>query len=142
MSRPMYETAETRLQEQSLIEYCCDKWNMDAIKLPIKYGVDYMAMDKRGKATGFIELKQRTTTKDAYNTYFISLHKMMNVQALIKATELPVTLVVQWTDWCGWVRLDTIPYHSIYAGGRGDRNDWQDREPMVHIPIKNFTLFK
>jgi hypothetical protein len=79
----------------------------------------------------------------------ISLGKIMAARRLSEASQLPSFLLVQWTDpklWnydvCGYVRLDSLLDFKIAVGGRTDRGDPQDIEPVALIPIGEFALLQ
>jgi len=45
--------------------------------------------------------------------------------------------VVKWNDMVGYVCMSEIDM-DIQVGGRRDRGDAQDIEPVCMIPVKNF----
>ena len=63
----------------------------------------------------------------------------MAARALSETSKLPSFLVVRWSDNCGYIRIDTLLDFEISMGGRTDRGDKQDIEPVMLIPIHNFT---
>ena len=73
-----------------------------------------------------------------YNTYLLSSAKVMSAHTLTRATGLPCFLVVQWTDCLGWIDLETTEPLYVGWGGRIDRNDSQDMEPVMHYDILEF----
>ena len=130
--RTMYESQIARDTEEGVITFACRKWGYDAHKLPISYGLDY-ALSKKNKIVGYAEVKRRHNLKNKYPTIFIAQHKWMSAKAL----ELPCIWIVAWNDCLGYINFDT-PYEYIAMGGRKDRSDPADQEPMVHWDTNNF----
>jgi hypothetical protein len=99
---------------------------------------DYAAT--RGKnITAFVEVKTRTNPMHKYPTYMISMTKVMNANAVFMSTGTPSLLVVKWTDCMGWVQLNQNKF-TLEIGGRRDRHDAQDIEPVCHISIDLFKV--
>ena len=107
------------------------------IKLPKRYGIDFMAMQGNSPCA-WVELKCRNNRRDDYSEYMISLAKWFEGRMLAKETRLPFVLAVRMIDADLWVRIDKIENPRIGFGGRIDRNDWQDQEPMIFLSMKLF----
>tara|TARA_R100000231_G_scaffold82483_1_gene63053 strand:+ start:3237 stop:3650 length:414 start_codon:yes stop_codon:yes gene_type:complete len=131
----MYENANDLRSEQNLISYVSDCWNVASYKLPMSYKIDYV-MYRDESPVGFAEVKVRTHTFGTFPTYIISLAKVMEARRLARETNTKSILIVSWTDKTGY--LDFFSHHQIKHGGRSDRNDWQDQEPMCHFDLKDF----
>ena len=133
--RPMYENDNDLRSEKNLISYVSDCWNVASYKLPMSYKIDYV-MYRNESPVGFAEVKVRTHTFGTFPTYIISLAKVMEARRLARETNTKSILIVSWTDRTGY--LDFFSHHQIRHGGRSDRNDWQDQEPMCHFDLKDF----
>ena len=133
--RPMYENDNDLRSEKNLISYVSDCWNVASYKLPMSNKIDY-AMYRNEKPVGFAEVKVRTHTFGTFPTYIISLAKVMEARRLARETNTKSILIVSWTDRTGY--LDFFSHHQIRHGGRSDRIDWQDQEPMCHFDLKHF----
>lgn len=102
------------------------------IKLPLSYRVDF-SRSAQGRVVEWVEAKKRTNAHDYYVTYFLSLGKVLAGIQMMRETKLPFTICVRFTDG-----LYAVPPHvvakwdDLRMGGRTDRDDWQDEEPMVH----------
>ena len=131
----MYENDNDLRSEKNLISYVSDCWNVASYKLPMSYKIDY-AMYRNERPVGFAEVKCRTHTFGTFPTYIISLAKVMEARRLARETNTKSILIVSWTDRTGY--LDFFSHHQIRHGGRSDRNDWQDQEPMCHFDLKHF----
>ena len=131
----MYENDNDLRSEKNLISYVSDCWNVASYKLPMSYKIDYV-MYREDSPVGFAEVKCRTHTFGTFPTYIISLAKVMEAKRLARETNTKSILIVSWTDRTGY--LDFFSHHQIRHGGRSDRNDWQDQEPMCHFDLKHF----
>ena len=131
----MYENDNDLRSEKNLISYVSDCWNVASYKLPMSYKIDYV-MYRDESPVGFAEVKVRTHTFGTFPTYIISLAKVMEARRLARETNTKSILIVSWTDRTGY--LDFFSHHQIRHGGRSDRNDWQDQEPMCHFDLKHF----
>lgn len=138
MARQMYETPHDRENEANLISALGPRMRCQFKKLPIKYGLDYIVI-KEENPVGFVEFKFRTIPMGKYDTYMISLHKVMMARELMEVTGLPAYLIVQWTDAVGRIRFPTRVQELGY-NGRRDRNDSDDVEPVALLPIKDFEV--
>ena len=136
MSRPLYENDETLWREYEAAQEV-EKWSGATLKkIPIRYGLDY-GIVREGEIVAFAELKCRTNRKDDFDSYMISLGKIQSARSLAETTGLDTFLFVFWKDASGWLDFKTVPFW-LQFGGRVDRNDPQDIEPMCHIPMSSF----
>lgn len=136
MNRPKYETAENLAAEEQIAEQISVLWKASLTKLPIRYKLDYAA-ERNGRIVAWIEVKTRKYKKSDFDTFMLSLDKYLAAIEIGKVTNLPVTLVVRWTDKIGYVDLMNCR-GVVKMGGRKDRNDSQDIQPAVYIPIDDF----
>ena len=136
--RPIYETPHDLANEASVADVLSSAWNCESTKLQVRDAFDYAAT--RGKnITAFVEVKTRTNPMHKYPTYMISMTKVMNANAVFMSTGTPSLLVVKWTDCMGWVQLNQNKF-TLEIGGRRDRHDAQDIEPVCHISIDLFKV--
>ena len=139
--RPIYERGKDRDNERRVAEWLAARQpgGKRAVQMPKRYPVDYALIDGPGVFTDWLEIKCRTNTRDAYPTYMVSLEKIRAMFDLARFTALPARLVVRWEDALGYLTLPTSDY-EIKMGGRRDRDDWQDIEPMAHFHVGSFQL--
>ncbi len=139
--RPIYETTETHSKELKIANFVADKWKCAMTKTPLRYCVDFMAV-RDGLVVAFVEIKCRNYSWEKINGwggYMFSLGKYIESKAMAEATGVPFILIVETT---------TGLYHQIFKtwdknpavqlGGRTDRSDWQDLEPVVILPCAGF----
>lgn len=141
MGRPVYETRQDIGREANVAEILAAAWSCAIHKLPRLYSCDYAAM--RGKeVSAWLEIKCRNAS---YPTYLISLHKWIKGIELSEATAKPFLLVVSWPvngeQVVMFYPVCREPIHVV-LGGRKDRNDPDDIEPMVEVPVAKFRRLK
>jgi hypothetical protein len=139
--RPRYESDSDRKGEADLLSFVCRRWDCTAEKLSDRYELDYLLL-RNGVGCAWLELKIRTNAKAAYPTYMISFGKIMAARRLSGGSKLPSFLAVQWTDGIHYTRLDEVKRFEVAIGGRRDRDDAQDIEPVILIPMDDFIPFK
>ena len=139
MNRPVYETDADRQREKELADLMAKHWGVTAKPNPKMYPIDYTFVGDYGEVEGFGEIKIRRNTKEKYPTYMISAHKVADAKKLAEATGRDVILIVKWScGSIGYLDLANTPADSVHWGGRSDRGDGQDMEPVCHFNIENF----
>ena len=138
--RKTYETDKDRSNEGKIADLIHEKWEVNLVKLPVSYNLDYAMLNicKDCKLCGFLEVKVRSLTKSYFSLYMISLAKVIKARELTKITGLPSLLVVQWEDEAGWISF-SAELQAFGIGGRKDRNDWQDQEPITYFKTHEFN---
>jgi hypothetical protein len=142
MARPRYETEQDLDNEVKVMDAITSPYR-DRVyyrKLPLAYQLDYGIYEKPGNLLRtVVEIKTRDIDIDTYKTLFISAHK---VHAMIEWANMNVNAILVFNLRDGiYTRLikSDNPWLSRPAfGGRYDREDWQDAEPVYHIPTKMF----
>ena len=128
--RTQYESKEDRTVEQILIK---DYVSSKALKLPKSYGFDFMVQHEQ-KLPEVWEVKRR---KKKYSTWFVSLLKLLKAQHY-EALGIKAYALVEIEGRVYALRFTETPYY-IEWGGRSDRNDSADKEPMVHYKLSDMT---
>lgn len=142
MSREKYETAIDLKNEKAAITALEMASRRQACKLPISYRIDFAMTNEAHEITSWVEVKCRKNPRDKYPTFAIGITKLMAGIAFEDKTGKPFFLVVHWSDFLGYVRVSSLKGYKIRSGGRTDRNDPADEEPMVHIPVGEFKELK
>lgn len=107
-------------------------------KNPKAYPIDWCAY-KGGKIAGWVEIKCRKNPKDQYPTLMLSYNKLVSGKRYAEVSGAPFLLVIEWTDGVYfWKCPDDVTGYSVTNGGRTDRGDSQDLEPVVLIPTSEF----
>jgi len=138
MTRPYYETQDDLNNEKQIAKVIENVFKCELYKMPIKLSLDFMAM-RDGKAVAFIEARQRKNEMTRYDTYMISMYKLMMARNLSQATKLPCFLAVQFTDKFAMTKFPPEDFH-VSVGGLTSRGDPQDIEPVAHFNIENFKV--
>ena len=139
--RPIYETDKDREQEADFIKELCIAWKCEAKKLPIHYKLDF-ALIREGVIRAFLEMKIRSYAKGYFDTYMISMAKVLAAQEYSAFAGVASLLAVRWNDEDGFIALHKMKDFHLGFGGRGDRGDSQDMEPVVFIPIQHFRRIR
>lgn len=139
MSRPRYESNKDRKSEAEVAAYLKKAMNLDCVKMPLSYRVDFIVY-RLGKLFGFIELKTRSVNRQRYKTAIISLSKWHYGCRLSECLDVPFWIAFRWSNDLGFYRATCLAMNiTVQQGGRTDRGDKDDIEPVVHIPVKEFT---
>lgn len=92
-----------------------------------------------GPLTLIAEVKGRTGSGNRFSTWHIAKSKLDACMVHARALNVPLYLLFSWdNDVYYWVVKD-IDKLEVREGGRWDRGDFYDVEPMVHIPRSFFT---
>lgn len=137
MAREMYETEEHLEKERQVIAVVESKWKCEAVKLPISYALDYALM-RNGRIAAFAEIRCRNKR---YDSYMLSLKKVLACLDLSRVTALPSMLIVSLPDpqQIVWARMTPQILGDFGFNGRNEMRDWQDKEPVAYIDMKEFT---
>ena len=139
VSRTQYESEADRRAETSVIEKVVQAFDVDGYhKLPISYVLDF-AVTKSNRVIGFVEVKARSCEMQTYPTFFVAVKKVL-AAGEFERLGLKTRLFVKWRDCIGYTLLrepDQITY-----GGRFDRGDPADQEPLAHFDINRFSILE
>jgi hypothetical protein len=140
----IYENAKTLSDEQSVANLIATLWHVRMTKPP-GYGRDRIIHDSEGRPIGVLEIKVRTNAWRRYPTYMIDLAKVAGMRSEVERGMVAL-LAVKFTDWLGyvdmteWRWIDGKPDgFAVATGGRRDRNDPNDIDRCVFIPIDRFV---
>lgn len=136
--RPSYESDADRERECAVASKLAALAQMEVRLMPRRYPVDFALVDRRDNVRCWIEVKCRTNLREAFPTYMLSYGKYLTLAELQRVSGLPVRLAVQWSDDLGVLEIPAM--HRISFGGRADRGDWQDQEPVALFEIGLFRV--
>jgi hypothetical protein len=140
MRKRNYESPRDRVLEARAASRIASVLGCSNYKIPERYGVDFM-FQKSGSVFAWAEVKCRNHNHDKYETYFISADKFCSGFKLVEHFGGRFVIIVGWEDYVGAMSVDSAIGFKIEMGGRYDRADENDHEPMVHIPVSLFTLY-
>jgi len=130
------ETEQNLKDERLVAELIEAEWNVMVKKLPRLYHLDFVLLNKAKQIRGFAEIKIRDNPQLQYAEYMIGLSKVLQAKKLTEFTGQTCVVIVRWTDFTGWISLRE--YKRIGWGGRTDRDDFQDLEPMAFFTASAF----
>ena len=134
--RPRYET-EADLKNEVEVIAPVERWlRCRAVKFAARYRADFAMVERGGLICCFAEVKVRNERIDPY---WIGLDKWTALYQLSDHARYCSLIVVRWPTQLAYVPV--LPeYRSALTrlGGRTDRNDPDDIEPMVLIPLAHF----
>jgi hypothetical protein len=138
--RPLYESGKDREREQQVASWIESRWAVTAQKMPMRYEFDYMLM--RSSMVAIMEIKCRLKK---YDTLIISMQKVATMQMYSQQFSVPAVLTICWPNEDPKYTLLEPARTATYRiewGGRDDRGDDQDKEPVIHIPVEHFRDFR
>lgn len=139
----MYETQDDKKNEKIVARMFVDRYSPSVTGYhltPPRYPVD-VAFTNGDEIKGFGEIKTRSVDMQTYPTYMISIAKIVDMRALSDSCGVPCLLIVKWKDCAGYLDVSKVSPSKISIGGRVDRNDKQDVEPVAHYELSLFKIF-
>jgi len=152
---PINETKADIVRERALLNWYCPFSYPDAICVPtVKPALlpyDAIYTDSNGIPVLVADAKVRTNTASAYDTYMVSVEKFQQLVLRGIALSCAAILLVEWS--CGTIgtyrittpdggRMKHWDACTVSIGGRTGRGQPSDIEPMIFIPMANFTILK
>lgn len=143
MNRPRYETEQDLAAEEFIGSEFAKAFNGSLRKLPDppRYSLD-CGVFRDGKMIAIIEVKSRSRWRPEFRDVILGLSKVREL-FVCGLMGIPAYFVVCLPHGGSrriiYAQIDhRIEDWHITWGGRTDRNDSQDVEPVVHIPIGAF----
>jgi hypothetical protein len=142
MSRPTYEREDHLAAERRVIDSIEALHGVKLSKTPKYYHIDYCIVDIRNKVCGWVEIRNKNFERAKFTSFYTSLEKYLSVAKMGHLTGMPAYIACEWTDGTFFKQVshgDARKY-PITIGGRtvSTRNDPDDIEPVIHIPITEF----
>lgn len=135
--RPIYENADTLQQERIVANAYARARGFNVHKLPRQYRLDF-ALTAREDIVEFFEVKCRRKTMEAMGSFMLlSSAKVMAARSLNANHAVPVVLVVRFLRDIYFRNLHDLPVEQAFIGGRVDRGDAEDIEPVCRIPLRS-----
>jgi len=135
VGRPLYETQKDLAHEKDVAKKIATTYGLDLHKLHMKHALDFMAFDKSGRAVAVFEIKRRH--RNSYDSPYVilSLTKYNRGLEYDRINHLNFVFAVDFDDGLFVYENKHGDSFKIIFSGRTDRNDKQDLEPVVEIPI-------
>lgn len=137
MTRPIYESRVDRDRQREAIAHLERMTASTAVETARLVAWDF-EMVRDGRTVAIVEVKCRTNPMLKYPTYMVSATKAAAIRDEAASRRIAGVLLVRWSDAIGWVRLDRLVDWKVSSGGRTDRADPLDIEPVLHVEIPLF----
>ena len=134
--RPIYETAKDRERENSVRQYLISKYECVYRPTDTLQVFDGYLLYPNETLAAIVEIKTRKNESSRYPTYMISARKWRTGLGLAEEHNVPFMLVVAFTDGVFVTKFKSN--YPTALGGRRDRNDAQDMEECIYIPMTDF----
>ncbi len=142
---PVREKPEDRKNEKLVAQRYRDiKYpGMLLHKNPEFYPIDFNLVGKPGLGVPILqmfEVKCRDNKMRKWDEFYLSAHKCLAIIQYSRVLGFETRLVVKWTDRIGVIDLaafDVTSFQKVWFG-RLDRNDPNDVEPGLAIPVNLF----
>lgn len=134
--RKIYETDRDRENQLRVSKYLEKTWDCVFKKAVDLAAVDGAIFTADKKLAALIEIKTRRNPSDRYPTYMLSAHKWRRGLDLANKYQVPLMLVVEFTNGVYATKLKND--YTISKGGRLDRGDSMDIENCIYIPMNEF----
>lgn len=138
--RPEYQTEQDARAELAVIHDVAAPRLLIAHRTPKFYPVDWF-LEPFGGGVDRWWLCEVKVRERAYDTYMLSLHKFTTLLVMAASAGVVPMLIVAWKnrEELGLCQVDEVkPEPGV--GGRKDRSDDQDVEPVVFISRSAFSL--
>lgn len=139
-NRPIYESLADKENERAIVTQICYAWDCLAEKGRHLGYVDYYLYKPKTNLIAVIEIKNRhKLSVRKFPAYMISKNKINKGLIISNELAVPFLLVVNFAEMLMYAEIKREHQYKEGMGGRKDRNDPYDIEPVVYIPI---SLFK
>ena len=135
MNRPIYEAPEHVSKELTVASYVCNVFSCTYEQFPPLHALNGKLV-RNGITDAVVEIKIRNNASTKYPTLMMSANKWKRGLEWAHKENKPFLLVIKFTDGVFLTKVAADYPESI--GGRTDRNDPNDMERCVYIPISSF----
>ena len=145
MKRPTYETDSDITREKRVADTFATFSGLSLCKLPKFYPMDFAGVAPDKKIKLWAEVKTRTYSKESLDRmggYMFALKRAMEYERLVEFTGIPFFLVLGLPDGVFYKKMFHEAHRrplDIKFGGRTDRGDSDDMEPMLLFPLSDFS---
>jgi len=136
--RPIYENAQTKLDETNAAQKIANFLSVSLEKQSIAYRIDYKLLSG-GDHVGLLEYKRRKFTYGKYPDVMLSEHKYKEGMRLAKKHNIPFIFAVELDDGIYLAEMEK-GYPVTFSGRTVQTRDKWDVENVVHVPMSKFKL--
>jgi hypothetical protein len=137
---PRYETEQDLSREWAIGVEFARQFNATIRKLPEskRYFCD-LGVFREGQMVAIVEIKDRPGWKLPYGDVILGLSKVRELQSYNDMMGVPAFFVARLAGEIHFAKInEDVKNWYIRWGGRTDRDDAADQEPVVHIPYSSF----
>ncbi|QHZ59956.1 hypothetical protein PJKIFABJ_00001 [Pseudomonas phage PE09] len=135
--RPRYETQTDRDNELA-VQKQIEAWASCTLKKTAAQAYVDFEIYRQGVCVALAEFKKRSNPRRQYPTYMVAKKKIERGIALAKKEDVPYIFFVQWTDGLHFLVVNEDTPMTSGTGGRTDRGDAFDIEPMCYFDTSLF----
>lgn len=141
---PKFETEHDRQAEEAAVREYCEVFGYDFFKLPLDYRLDFALTRKGGKKIqAYVEVKCRSAYYGQFPTLMLSAAKIAHGVMLARTNRVPFVVLVAFTNGIyHWNHAADSKFVAEWGGRTGTPRHSDDIEPVIHIPITEFTPLK
>lgn len=137
MTRPAYQSNKDTEHEVAFMERLRARgFQIDRLKS--FYPCDFLI--SKGGVIALAEYKRRRVLQQTYPTIILSVHKFTEIKVMAQMIRSKFLFYVEFDD--GLCVADLTEHQpepgAVKIGGRTDRGDAADMEPVIEIPIEIF----
>lgn len=136
--RPVYETAASIDREQLFCRNVTEISNLIVRRINKKMFPCDIVFCEGKKVLAFVEFKRRIGVLGYNSGVMLSLHKATQLAQFGMLTGKPTLFAIEHADNSYYVATLNFCGYAVEYGGRTDRGDAGDMEPVILIPIIDF----
>ena len=134
-----FETENDLKRENTYKESIEKKINLELVKLPRSYSVDFAAVDSKKVVRYYIEIKTRKKNSREYTKLIVSSKKIKNMKVLSNVGRIPSFVFFCFPREIKYIRVDNKHFEEkIFTDPR--KRDETDTEPCVSFAVKDLKL--
>lgn len=143
MTRPVYETTADRQRQLAVANHVLSQFTQPKRKLvalPRLHPADYAITKPDGQIIVMLEVKCRRQKIEVYPSLILSARKVSSTMTFCDHANIAYCIAADWADAIGIISVtaERMRGWRCDMGGRTDRGDSDDIEPVFHIPVSDF----
>jgi len=138
----LYEDSTDRAYEEQFRQFLQYHWQVLMFKRTVEERIDFSLHTPNLSWLGVLEFKRRYVPIRKYPTLFFDKSKFVAGQTMAALAGVPHYFAVWWDDALRVCQFTPYDVFDESVGGRWDRNDVNDVDLLVHVPIDRFVPFR
>jgi len=144
MTRPTYDNADLLKHEDEIRRVLEKHFHCNLHKLPIRYFAYWLAV-RGGRVVAVMEFKScanRDVPFSKWTDKHLSVAKIITCLSLANSFNVKFLLVCEFIDLIAYIHIDETVFEYDLTFANNYRNDSQDVEPMLMLPMNKFKIIK